>query len=158
MQVKSVYKYARMSPQKVREVTRAITGMRVSQALSALDFTPKKAASLVGKTLRSAIANAENNHELDAEEMVVLSAVATAGPVLKRIMPRARGSASPILKRMCHITVIIGAPDGQEAAAKPAADDAEPAGDEAKAAKKPAKKTPARKAAAEKKPAKARKN
>lgn len=107
-QVKSVLKYARMSAQKAREVTRAITGMPVSQALSVLDFTPKKAAFLAGKTLRSAIANAENNHEMDAEGLIVLSAVATDGPALKRIMPRARGSAAPIKKRMCHITVIIG--------------------------------------------------
>jgi large subunit ribosomal protein L22 len=69
--------------------------MPVSQALSVLDFTPKKAAFLVGKTLRSAVANAENNHELDASEFIV-TAIATPGPVPRRIMPRARGSASPI--------------------------------------------------------------
>lgn len=108
MEVRSVYKYARISSQKARQVTRAITGMPVSQALSVLDFTPKKAALLVGKVLRSAVANAENNHELDAEELIVRSAVATPGPTLKRIMPRARGSAAPILKRMSHITVVLG--------------------------------------------------
>jgi large subunit ribosomal protein L22 len=118
-QVKSVLKYTRMSAQKAREVTRVITGMPVSQALSVLDFTPKKAAFLCGKTLRSAIANAENNHELDAESLVVLSAVATDGPALKRIMPRARGSAAPIKKRMCHITIIVGAkPEEPEAKGK----------------------------------------
>lgn len=108
MEVRSIYKYARISSQKARQVTRAITGMPVSQALSVLDFTPKKAAFLVGKVLRSAVANAENNHELDADELIVRSAVATPGPALKRIMPRARGSASPIKKRMTHITVILG--------------------------------------------------
>jgi len=108
MEVRSILKYARISSQKTRQVTRAITGMPVSQALSVLDFTPKKAAFLVGKVLRSAIANAENNHELDAEDLIVASAVATAGPSLKRIMPRARGSAAPIIKRMTHITVILG--------------------------------------------------
>lgn len=108
MEVRSIYKYARMSSQKVRQVTRAITGMPVSQALSVLDFTPKKAAAMVGKCLRSAVANAENNHELDADDLIVRSAVATPGPTLKRIMPRARGSAAPILKRMSHITVILG--------------------------------------------------
>lgn len=118
MEVRSIYKYARISSQKARQVTRAITGMPVSQALSVLDFTPKKAAFLVGKVLRSAIANAENNHELDAEELVVRSAVATPGPALKRILPRARGSASPIKKRMTHITVILGAKE--EEAEKPA--------------------------------------
>jgi large subunit ribosomal protein L22 len=116
MSVRSVLKYARISSQKARQVTRAITGMPVSQALSVLDFTPKKAAFLVGKTLRSAIANAENNHEQDASEFIVESAIATPGPALARIMPRARGSASPIKKRMTHITVIIGAPKIEEAA------------------------------------------
>ncbi|MCE2693847.1 MAG: 50S ribosomal protein L22 [Verrucomicrobiota bacterium] len=114
MSVRSVLKYARISSQKARQVTRAITGMPVSQALSVLDFTPKKAAFLVGKTLRSAIANAENNHEQDASEFIVESAIATPGPSLARIMPRARGSASPIKKRMTHITVIIGAPKVEE--------------------------------------------
>lgn len=124
-----------MSAQKAREVTRAITGMPVSQALSVLDFTPKKSAFLIGKTLRSAIANAENNHELDTETLVVKSAVATDGPALKRIMPRARGSAAPIKKRMCHITVIV-APKEEPAAAAPEA----PAAEEKPAAKKVAKK------------------
>ncbi|MES2598675.1 MAG: 50S ribosomal protein L22 [Verrucomicrobiota bacterium] len=118
MEVRSTYKYARISSQKARQVTRAITGMPVSQALSVLDFTPKKAALMVGKVLRSAIANATNNHELDAEEMIVASAVATPGPSLKRIMPRARGSASSIKKRMTHITVVLG--NKPEEAEKPA--------------------------------------
>lgn len=122
MEVRSIYKYARISSQKARQVTRAITGMPVSQALSVLDFTPKKAAFLVGKVLRSAVANAENNHEMDAEELVVRSAVATPGPTLKRIMPRARGSAAPIKKRMTHITVILGAKEEEKPAGeKPAA-------------------------------------
>ena len=121
MEVRSIYKYARISSQKARQVTRAITGMPVSQALSVLDFTPKKAAFLVGKVLRSAVANAENNHELDAEELVVRSAVATPGPTIKRIMPRARGSAAPIKKRMTHITVVLGAKEEEKPAAeKPA--------------------------------------
>jgi len=121
MEVRSIYKYARISSQKARQVTRAITGMPVSQALSVLDFTTKKAALLVGKVLRSAVANAENNHELDAEELVVRSAVATPGPTLKRIMPRARGSAAAIKKRMTHITVVLGAKEETPEAEKPAA-------------------------------------
>ncbi len=121
MEVRSTYKYARISSQKARQVTRAITGMPVSQALSVLDFTPKKAALLVSKVLRSAIANATNNHELDAEEMIVASAVATPGPSLKRIMPRARGSASSIKKSMTHITVVLGnKPEETAKAEKPA--------------------------------------
>jgi len=106
--VRSVIKYARISPQKARQVTRAITGMPVSHALSVLDFTPKKAALLIGKALRSAVANAENNHSLDASDMIVVSATSTTGPSLSRIMPRARGSAAPIKKRMAHLTVILG--------------------------------------------------
>ncbi len=107
MEVKAIHKYARISDQKAREVTRAITGMPVSHALNVLNFTPKKAAMLIGKVLRSAIANAENNHELDADDLFIKSAVATKGPILHRIMPRARGSAGAIKKRMSHITVIL---------------------------------------------------
>lgn len=156
MQVKSIYKYARMSSQKAREVTRAITGMPVSQALSVLDFTPKKAAFLIGKTLRSAIANAEHNHDLDVEEFVVHSAVATDGPALKRIMPRARGSAAAIKKRMCHITVIIApkaAPAGEVSAASASAEAPKPAASKTKASagKTATKKVPAKKAAPKKK-------
>ncbi|MEZ0386270.1 MAG: 50S ribosomal protein L22 [Verrucomicrobium sp.] len=120
MEVKSVLKYARISDQKAREVTRAIQGMPVSQALSVLNFTPKKAALLIGKALRSAVANAENNHELDADELYIKSATATKGPVLKRIMPRARGSAGGIKKRMAHITLILAAKE-EEAEKKPKA-------------------------------------
>jgi large subunit ribosomal protein L22 len=107
MEVKAVYKYARMSPQKVREVAREIQGLPVAAALSILAYTPKKAATLLGKTLQSAIANAENNFQLDGEQLVVRTAVADSGPTLKRIMPRARGSAAPIKKRMCHITIVV---------------------------------------------------
>jgi large subunit ribosomal protein L22 len=140
MSVRSVLKYARISSQKARQVTRAITGLPVSQALSVLDFTPKKAAFLVGKTLRSAIANAENNHEQDASEFIVESAIATPGPALARIMPRARGSAAPIKKRMTHITVVIGAPKTAET----------PAAEEGAKAGKTAKKSAAKKKAAPK--------
>ena len=109
MEVKSVYKYARTSAQKVREVTREVQGMSVSHALSILNYTPKKAALLIGKTLQSAVANAEHNHQLDAEDLFVKSAIATDGPALKRIMPRARGSAAAIKKKTCHITIVLAA-------------------------------------------------
>ena len=137
MEVKAIYKYARISPLKAREVTRAITGMDVSQALAVLNYTPKKAALLVGKTLQSAIANATNNNEMDEETLFVKSAVATDGPALKRIMPRARGSASPIKKRMTHITVVL------DSRAEPVA--AAPVKAEPEAAAKP-KRTRAKKA------------
>jgi large subunit ribosomal protein L22 len=106
---------------KARDVAREIQGMPVSQALSVLHYTPKKAALLFGKTLQSAVANAEHNHSMEADDLFVKSATATDGPSLKRIMPRARGSASPIKKRMCHIKVVV-ASVSQAATAKSEAD------------------------------------
>lgn len=96
-----------MSPQKVREVTREVQGMHVSKALALLAYTPKKSAMLIGRVLQSAIANAVNNNGMDEESLYIKSCTATDGGTLKRIMPRARGSASPIIKRMSHITVIV---------------------------------------------------
>ena len=107
MEVKSIYKYARISPFKVREVTREIQGLPVSVALDLLTFTPKKAAFLVGKTLKSAIANAENNANLKPDGLVVKEATVGEGPTLKRIMARARGSASRIQKRTSHIRIVL---------------------------------------------------
>jgi large subunit ribosomal protein L22 len=107
MEVRSIYKYARISPFKVREVTREIQGLPVSAALDLLAFTPKKAAFLIGKTLKSAIANAENNANLKPDGLVVKEAVVGEGPTLKRIMARARGSASRILKRTSHIRIVL---------------------------------------------------
>jgi large subunit ribosomal protein L22 len=107
MEVRSIYKYARISPFKVREVTREIQGLPVSAALDLLAFTPKKAAFLIGKTLKSAIANAENNANLKPDGLVVKEAIVGEGPRLKRIMARARGSASRILKRTSHIRIVL---------------------------------------------------
>jgi len=107
MEVRSIYKYARISPFKVREVTREIQGLPVSAALDVLAFTPKKAAFLIAKTLKSAIANAENNANLKPDGLVVKEAIVGEGPTLKRIMPRARGSASRILKRTSHIRIVL---------------------------------------------------
>jgi len=91
----------------VREVTRAIQGLPVSAALDILAFTPKKAAFLINKTLKSAIANAENNANLKPDGLVVKEAVVGEGPTFKRIMARARGSASRILKRTSHIRIVL---------------------------------------------------
>ncbi len=107
MEVRSIYRYARISAFKVREVTREIQGLPVSAALDLLAFTPKKAAFLVGKTLKSAVANAENNANLKPDGLVVKEAVAGEGPTIKRIMARARGSASGILKRTSHIRIVL---------------------------------------------------
>src|SRR5580765_5426717 len=107
MEVRSIYKYARISPFKVREVTREIQGLPVSAALDVLAFTPKKAAFLINKTLKSAIANAENNANLKADGLVVKEAVVGEGPTVKRMMTRARGSGSRILKRSSHIRIVL---------------------------------------------------
>jgi len=107
MEVRSIYKYARISPFKVREVTREIQGLPVSAALDLLSFTPKKAAFLIGKTLKSAVANAENNANLKPDSLVVKEAIVGEGPTLKRMMPRARGSGSRILKRTSHIRIVL---------------------------------------------------
>ena len=107
MNVISTYKYARISAFKAREVTREIQGLPVSDALDILAFTPRKAALLISKTLKSAIANAENNNNLRAEALVVREAVVGEGPTLKRFQPKARGSAGPIRKRTAHIRIVV---------------------------------------------------
>ncbi len=107
MEVRSVYKYARISPKKARDVAREIQGLSVSDALDALNFTPRKAAFLIGKTLKSAVANAENNHDLVAEALHVKEANISQGPMFRRFKPRARGSASAIRKRTSHIFIIL---------------------------------------------------
>ncbi len=107
MQVKSIYRFARISAFKAREVTREIQGLPATDALDILRFTPKKAALLVTKTLRSAIANAENNNNLNAANLVVQEAVVGEGPTFKRFQPKARGSAGPIRKRTSHIRIVL---------------------------------------------------
>src|ERR1700676_1389090 len=107
MQVRSTYRYAKISPFKVREVTRAIQGLPVSAALDLVAFSPKKAAFLIAKTLKSAVANAENNANLRVDGLVVKEATVGEGPTMKRMMPRARGSGSRILKRSSHIRIIL---------------------------------------------------
>ena len=119
MEVTSTYKYARVSPKKARDVAREIQGLPVSAALDILTFTPKKAAFLINKTLKSAIANAENNFELDAEELVVGEATIGAGPSFRRFKPRARGSAGAIRKRTSHIRITLTEADEEEAAPAP---------------------------------------
>jgi large subunit ribosomal protein L22 len=107
MQVTSTYRYARISPFKAREVTREIQGLPVSSALDIVAFSPKKAAVLIAKTLKSAVANAENNNDLRVEKLVVKEAVVGEGPTFKRFQPKARGSAGPILKRTSHIRIVL---------------------------------------------------
>lgn len=96
-----------MSAQKMREVVRQIQGLPAQQALAVLGVVPRKSSRLVAKTLKSAIANAENNNGLKPERLIVKEAVAGAAATMKRFTPKARGSAGPILKRSCHIRIIL---------------------------------------------------
>jgi len=107
MEVKAIYRYVRMSAFKMRDVTREIQGKPVAVALDIVAFSPKKAAFIVQKTLKSAVANAENNHNLRAEKLVVKEAVAGEGATIKRFIPKARGSAGPIRKRTCHVFITL---------------------------------------------------
>jgi large subunit ribosomal protein L22 len=107
MDVQAITKYARMSPKKVREITRVIQGRAASEAIELVRFIPRKSARLVSKTLQSAVANAENNAELSIETLIVKRALVESGPVLKRFKAAARGSASPRRKRMSHIRIVL---------------------------------------------------
>src|SRR5881409_1460863 len=107
MEVRATYRYAKISPFKAREITRAIQGLPVSAALDIVAYSPKKAAALVNKTLKSAVANAENNANLKVDGLVVKEATVGEGPTMKRMMARARGSGSRILKRSSHIRIVL---------------------------------------------------
>lgn len=97
----------RIAARKVRLVVDLIRGKSVSEAAAILKFTPRGASPVVSKVLMSAVANAENNFDLDREDLVVSEVFVNEGPTLKRFRPRAKGSASPINKRTSHITVVV---------------------------------------------------
>jgi large subunit ribosomal protein L22 len=107
MQIKAITRNVRMSAQKVREVTRQIQGLPVLQAQAVLAVVPRKSARFVAKTLKSALANAENNNNLNPASLRVHEAVAQTAPTMKRFTPKARGSAGPILKRSSHIKIVL---------------------------------------------------
>lgn len=111
MEVQALTRYARMSPKKVREVARTIQGRKAPDALDFLGLIPRKSARLIAKTLKSAVANAENNANLSPDNLVVKFALVENGPVLKRFKPGARGSAMPRRKKMSHIRIVLS--DGQ---------------------------------------------
>jgi len=159
MQVTSTYRYARISAFKAREVTREIQGRSASDALDLLTFSPKKAAVMVRKTLKSAIANAENNADLKVDTLLVKEAVVGEGPTFKRFRARARGSASPLRKRTSHIRIVLAdelaptAPAGRVRKAQPAEEASTGAADDqvksepTKARRKPSTRKPAAKVA-----------
>ena len=107
MTARAQAKYIRESPYKVRRVLDLVRGLPVDEARVVLEFTNRKAAGTVIKVLDSAVANAEHNFALDADELVVAEAYADEGPTLKRWRPRARGRATKIRKRTSHITIVL---------------------------------------------------
>jgi large subunit ribosomal protein L22 len=107
MEVFAIQKNIPMSAQKMREVVRQIQGLPALQAQAVLAVVPRKGARFAAKTLKSAIANAENNNKVRPETLRIKEAVAGAATTLKRFQPKARGSAGPILKRRCHIKITL---------------------------------------------------
>lgn len=112
MEVMARARHVRISPRKVRQVINLIRGKGVAEASNILKLTPKKASTIVEKVLRSAVANAEHNHELDADELVVAKAYVDEGPTMKRIRPRAQGRAARIRRRTSHVTIVVGEKEG----------------------------------------------
>jgi len=106
--VKATARYVRVAPNKVRQVVAHIRGRRIEDARRMLLLSPKAISGQVLKTLDSAVANAENNHDLDADDLYVTSVVVDEGPQMKRFQPRAMGRAYRIRKRTSHITVSVG--------------------------------------------------
>ncbi len=107
MEVQAVTKFVRMSPTKARDLARSLKGLSVSEALNITTIGERKAAFMIGKTLKSAVANAENNEDLDVDDLVVKEAIIDVGPTMKRFWPRARGMVSPIKRRMCHVKIVL---------------------------------------------------
>ncbi|MCL2047762.1 MAG: 50S ribosomal protein L22 [Defluviitaleaceae bacterium] len=107
MRPHAIHKYARISDRKARIVLEQIKGKGVEQAASILQYNPRYGAYLIGKVLKSAVANAEENHQLDTDGLFVEEAFADQGPTMKRIQPRAKGRAYRINKRTSHITIVL---------------------------------------------------
>ncbi|OGV52966.1 MAG: 50S ribosomal protein L22 [Lentisphaerae bacterium GWF2_52_8] len=111
MEVQAITKYVRISPEKANQISRLLQGKPVAEALALVELSPRKAARLFGKTLRSAVANAENNFELKRESLLVKEATASPGPIIRRFRPKARGMAGRIRKRTSHFRIVLT--DGQ---------------------------------------------
>ena len=107
MEVKATAKYIRIAPRKIRIVMNLIRGKSIREAFAILKFTPKVGSEVIEKVLRSAVANAEHNNDMDVEKMFVSSCSVDQGPTLKRIHPHSRGQAFKILKRSSHVTVAV---------------------------------------------------
>ena len=107
MEAKAVAKYIRIAPRKVRVVMNLIRGKSIAEAFAILKFTPKAGADVIEKVLKSAVANAENNFDMNVDKLYVSSAYVDQGPTLKRIHPRSRGQAFSIFKRTSYVTVVV---------------------------------------------------
>ena len=107
MEARAKLSYARIAPRKVTIVLDLIRNQPLDKALAILQYTPKAASELLYKLVKSAAANAENNHNMDKNSLYVAECFVTPGPTLKRVMPRAQGRAFRILKRTSHITVVL---------------------------------------------------
>lgn len=107
MEVNATAKYVRIAPRKLRIVMNLIRGKNVSDAFAILKFTPKVGSEVVEKVLRSAVANAEHNNDMNVDNLIVSSCYVNQGPTLKRIHPRSRGQAFKILKHSSHVTVCV---------------------------------------------------
>ncbi len=112
MEARAVAKYIRVSPRKARLVMDLVRGQDASVAMSILRNTPNKAAGIIEKVLKSAVANAENNHEMAAEDLYIVKAFVDEGPTLKRFRPRSMGMATRIRKRTSHITIVVSEREG----------------------------------------------
>jgi len=107
MEYRAIHRYADMSARKIRPFATLIRGRHVDEALELLRFLPNKSARLLEQVLKSALGNAEDRGARDIEDLVVLESRVDGGPMMKRIMPRARGTAYPIKRRYAHIHVIL---------------------------------------------------
>ena len=107
MEARAKTRYVRISPQKLRLVCELIAGKSLEDAVAILEFTPKRGARIISKTLMSAVANARNQQNVDEDRLYVKHAVADSGPTWKRSLPRAHMRATPILKRTSHLTVVV---------------------------------------------------
>jgi large subunit ribosomal protein L22 len=107
MEARAVAKYIRVSPRKVRLIMDELRGKKVEEALNVLTFAPQKSARLIKKLINSAVANAEENSQIDVDTLYIKRLYADEGPTLKRFRPRAMGRASRIRKRTSHLTVIL---------------------------------------------------
>jgi len=107
MEAKAGTKHIRIAPRKVRIVVDLIRGKNVGEAFAILKYTPKVASEVLEKILKSAVANAEHNYDMNADKLYVAAAYVDQGPTLKRIHPRSRGQAFKILKRTSHVTLVV---------------------------------------------------